>query len=38
MKDGAPVIHDEKDTEGIFDATHNLVYHIEAEVGEPDRL
>ena len=37
MKDGAPVIHDEKDTEGIFDANHNLVYHIEAEVGEPDQ-
>jgi len=37
MKDGAPVIHDEKDTEGIFDANHNRVYHIEAEVGEPDQ-
>jgi putative selenate reductase molybdopterin-binding subunit len=37
MKDGAPVIHDEKDTEGIFDPTHNLVYHIEAEVGDPDQ-
>ena len=37
MKDGAPVIHDEMDTEGIFDAKHNLVYHIEAEVGEPDQ-
>jgi len=36
MKDGAPVIHTEKDTEGIFDAAHNLVHHIEAEVGDPD--
>ncbi len=37
MQDGAPVIHDENDTEGIFDAKHNLVFHIEAEVGEPDQ-
>ena len=37
IKDGAPIIHDEKDTEGIFDAKHNLVYHIEAEVGDPDQ-
>ena len=36
MKDGAPVIHDEKDTEGIYDAEHNIVHHIEAEVGDPD--
>jgi putative selenate reductase molybdopterin-binding subunit len=35
MKDGAPVIHDEDDTEGIFDAKHNIVHHIEAEVGDP---
>jgi len=35
--DGAPVIHDEDDTEGIFDASHNIVHHIEAEVGEPDK-
>src|SRR5690606_2976398 len=25
---GAPVIHDEPDTEGIHDASHNLVHHI----------
>ena len=37
MGDGAPIIHDEKDTEGIFDPSHNIVHHIEAEVGEPDR-
>ena len=36
MQDGAPVIHDEKDTEGIYDAAHNLVHHIEAEEGDPD--
>ncbi len=37
MKDGAPIIHDEKDTEGIYDANHNIVHHIEAEVGDPDQ-
>lgn len=36
MQDGAPVIHDEPDTEGIYDASHNIVHHIEAEVGDPD--
>ncbi len=30
---GAPVIHDETDTEGIRDATHNIVHHIQAEKG-----
>ncbi|MGO9558871.1 MAG: molybdopterin-dependent oxidoreductase [Acidimicrobiales bacterium] len=28
---GAPVIHDEGDTEGIFDAEHNLAHHIEGQ-------
>jgi len=36
IKDGAPVIHDETDTEGIYDPIHNIVHHIEAEVGDPD--
>jgi len=36
MKDGAPVIHDEDDSPGIYDAKHNIVYHIEAEVGNVD--
>lgn len=36
MQDGAPIIHDEKDTEGIYDASHNIVHHIEAEEGDPD--
>jgi putative selenate reductase molybdopterin-binding subunit len=35
MQDGAPVVHDEADTEGIYDAVHNIVHHIEAEVGPP---
>ncbi len=34
MKDGAPQVHSEKDTEGIYDAEHNIVHHIEAEVGD----
>jgi len=34
MQDGAAVIHDEKDTEGIYDVQHNIVHHIEAEVGD----
>jgi len=33
MQDGAPVIHDEPDTEGIYDAQHNIVHHIDVEVG-----
>lgn len=37
MKADTPVIHDELDTEGIYDAEHNLVHHIEAEVGDPDK-
>ena len=36
MQPGAPVIHDEEDTEGIYDAQRNLVFHIEAEVGDVD--
>ena len=36
MLEGAPVIHDEEDTEGIYDPQHNLIYHIEEEVGEVD--
>jgi putative selenate reductase molybdopterin-binding subunit len=34
MQDGAPVIHDEPDTEGIHDAEHNIVHRIEAEAGD----
>lgn len=34
MRDGAPIIHDEPDTEGIHDPIHNIVHHIEAEVGD----
>jgi putative selenate reductase molybdopterin-binding subunit len=36
-QDGAPVIHDEADTEGIYDAQRNIVHHIEAEVGDAEQ-
>ncbi|MCJ7739406.1 MAG: molybdopterin-dependent oxidoreductase, partial [Anaerolineae bacterium] len=36
MRDGAPVIHDEDDVDGIYDAKHNIVHHIEAECGDVD--
>ncbi len=36
MSGSAPIIHDEGDTEGIFDASRNIVHHLEAEVGDPD--
>ncbi|MEE8392654.1 MAG: molybdopterin cofactor-binding domain-containing protein [Anaerolineae bacterium] len=34
MQAGAPVIHDEPDTEDIYDAQRNIVHHIEAESGD----
>jgi putative selenate reductase molybdopterin-binding subunit len=34
MQEGAPIIHDESDTEGIHDPQRNVVHHIEAEVGD----
>jgi putative selenate reductase molybdopterin-binding subunit len=34
---GAPIIHDEADTEGIHDASHNLVHHIYAEKGDVEQ-
>lgn len=37
IKPGAPVIHDEDDTEGIHDAGRNVVHHIHAEVGSVER-
>jgi putative selenate reductase molybdopterin-binding subunit len=36
MQENATVIHDEEDTEGIYDVKHNIVHHIEAEVGDVD--
>jgi len=37
IKDGAPIIHDEDDTEHIHDAEHNISHHIEAEVGNVEK-
>lgn len=37
MLEGAPVIHDEEDTEGLHDRKHNIVHRIEAEVGDVER-
>jgi putative selenate reductase molybdopterin-binding subunit len=34
VQPGAPVIHDEADTEDIHDASRNIVHHIEAELGD----
>lgn len=34
MEPGAPVIHDEEDTEHIHDRERNIVHHIEAERGD----
>ncbi|MFL7840410.1 MAG: molybdopterin-dependent oxidoreductase [Candidatus Promineifilaceae bacterium] len=34
IQPGAPVIHDEPDSEDIHDASRNIVHHIEAEVGD----
>lgn len=34
MAEGVPIIHDEADSVGITDATHNIVHHIEAEAGD----
>ncbi|MGM0495024.1 MAG: molybdopterin-dependent oxidoreductase, partial [Armatimonadota bacterium] len=34
--EGAPVIHDEPDTEGIYDRDRNIVHHIEADEGDAE--
>jgi putative selenate reductase molybdopterin-binding subunit len=36
IRDGMPMVHDEPDTEGIYDAQHNIVHHIEVEVSPPN--
>ena len=38
MADGAPVIHDEGDTEEIFDAERNIVHQIKAQRGDVDGI
>jgi putative selenate reductase molybdopterin-binding subunit len=34
LRDGAPVIHDEPDMDGAYDAKRNIVHHIEARTGD----
>jgi putative selenate reductase molybdopterin-binding subunit len=34
MQEGAPVIHDEPDSDDIYDVERNIVHHIEAEGGD----
>ena len=37
IKEGAPVIHDEADMEGAYDAAHNISHYIEADVGDVEQ-
>lgn len=37
LADGAPVIHDEPDSEGIYDAKHNIAAAVDIPVGDVDR-
>lgn len=37
MQNDAPIIHDEPDTEGIFDRTHNIASHIDVKVGDVEK-
>lgn len=37
IEPGAPVIHDEPDMEGAFDATRNISHFIEANLGDVER-
>jgi putative selenate reductase molybdopterin-binding subunit len=34
--EGAPVIHDEPDTDGIYDRDRNIVHHIDADEGDAE--
>jgi len=34
---GAPIIHDQPDSVGIYDAKRNIAAHLELNVGNPDR-
>jgi putative selenate reductase molybdopterin-binding subunit len=37
IKDGAPIIHDEPDVPGIYDAAHNISHYIHAAVGDVEQ-
>ena len=37
VKEGAPVIHDEPDADGIHDRKHNIAAHYDVEIGKLDQ-
>ncbi len=37
VKDGAPIIHDEPDADGIHDRNHNIAAHYDVEIGKLDQ-
>ncbi len=37
VKDGAPIIHDEPDADGIHDRKHNIAAHYDVEIGKIDQ-
>jgi len=37
MQDGTPVVHAEKDSKGIHDATHNIAAHAHAQLGDLEK-
>ena len=37
MKPGAPIIHDEPESYGIYDASNNIAAHIDVEMGDVER-
>ena len=37
VKEGAPVIHDEPDADGIHDRKHNIAAHYDVEIGKIDQ-
>ena len=37
LKAGAPLVHGESDTQGIFDYKHNVVCHVEANYGDVEK-
>jgi putative selenate reductase molybdopterin-binding subunit len=38
IAEGAPVIHDEPDTAGIYDAAHNISHHIEGQTVSDEKM
>jgi putative selenate reductase molybdopterin-binding subunit len=37
MSEGAPIIHDEDESYGIYDASRNIAAHIDVEIGDVER-